>query len=202
MDWEVPTEAGEDGQDFDPSGDDRNYVNTVGRYHVQVTAVDDDNPKSPEQLVVDYEVLGGRRTGQEGRTFRDYFAPSLKARNRIMKWAIACGITTEAAAKKAAEERRPLTLHPRDAIGRQLIIDVEQGEKQDGTPRLECNWGIYSLDSPEAEGVVNKGMLQAAGDASEDLFGDAGGSEGNDGAAAGQSKEGSSVKDDEFGDLF
>ncbi len=201
MVWEVPTEADEDGKEFDPSGDDRNYVDTVGTYHVQVTAVDDDNPKSPGQLVVDYEVLGGKPTGQEGKTFRDYFAPSLASRNRIMKWAIACGITTEAAAKKAAEEKRPLALHPQKAIGEQLIIDIEQGEKQDGTPRFECNWGIYSTDNFKAQGVVNKGLLQAAGDASDNMFGDADGSDANDGAAAGQGTEGSSVKD-EFDDLF
>lgn len=203
MVWDVPTDADDKGQEFDPTGGgDFNRINQPGIYHVQVTAVDEAGGSTGDNLVIDYEVLGGKPSGQEGRVFRDWFSPSMAARNRVLIWALACGITNEEEGKKAAASKKPLSLHPQHAIGRQLVLKIEQGTDQNDNPRLECNWGIFSTDNPEAKEVLNKGLLPTMSDSADDPFGTGGGRNANNGVAVDQGKESSAVKNDEFGDLF
>ncbi len=197
MVWDVDTGTDEKGREFDASGGgDFNRVSEPGLYHVHVTAVDEGAGTNNDQLAVDCEILGGKPAGQEGKEVRIWFSPKPTARNRVISWALACKITTEEENKKAAAGKRSISLHPKDAIGRHFVVKAEWDEDQKGNPQLKVNFGIYAIDSPEAEGITNKGVLDAAGDAGDDPFGAEGKAASAEGQAVGAEKK------DEFGGLF
>ncbi|KKL29069.1 hypothetical protein LCGC14_2368840, partial [marine sediment metagenome] len=179
----------------DPNADFNN-ISKRGFYHVVVS-----NAEEEAKLILDFEVLGGQ-SDQLGKVLREWIEFSAAA--QAYSFAVAAQLITQAEVEAAKKLRADVTFEPLKSKGRHLVIETDFDEYEGKTRVKVVYKGFYAIDdpNPQVQAVINKGMLQAAGDASENLFGDAGGSEGNDGAAAGQSKEGSSVKDDEFGDLF
>jgi len=156
MAWEVPTEPDDSGNEFDPTGSNNfNNIDKAGRYHVEVSGAFID---PEDQAVIDYIVLGGDNPDQVDKTFRDWFSPSKKSRNRILAFAYATGISSEVAAADAKAKGQPVAFELDDAIGQQLIIGIENGTNNKGNPRLECNWDICGLTDEKAKGVAIAGV--------------------------------------------
>ncbi|MCP4540278.1 MAG: hypothetical protein GY832_24325 [Chloroflexi bacterium] len=151
MPYEMDTDDG-----FNPEGGSYNNISESGTYHVHVTGIDEESDGNA--VVVDYEVLGGLPDSQVGKTFRDYFNDSLKARGRIVNLMLGAKLTTVDAMKAAKDEGRPVIFEFSQLVGRELMIEVAMEEYQ-GKIRPKCGFGIYATDDDRAKAVLNQGAL-------------------------------------------
>lgn len=164
--WADPFEL----DDIDIDNIDGYDVVAPGRYHVEASSVDPGGGKNGE-MIVDYEVLSGTTPNQEGKTHRDYYSASPAARKRVLMFALATKIVTVEELKAAREANRRPKIEWRDAVGRQLCVEINE-EEYEGKKRSKVGFGIYAVDSPRAAGIpLNKGRLEKAGDAADDPFG-------------------------------
>lgn len=90
-----------------------------GRYHAIVKEVDESMEKV-DKIIVEFEVLAGTTPGQEGRVVTEYFAVTEKAIPRLQRLAVTLGLL------KPGEDDRNVLFS--DAIGRDLVIEVEPNE--------------------------------------------------------------------------
>lgn len=90
-----------------------------GRYHAIVKEVDESMEKV-DKIIIEFEVLAGTTPGQEGRVVTEYFAVTEKAISRLTRLALVLGLLNP------GEEERDVAFS--DAIGRDLVIEVEPNE--------------------------------------------------------------------------
>jgi len=155
MGYKMPTDDG-----FNPEGGgDFNAITESGTYHVHITGIDEEHDGSP--VVVDYEVLGGLPGSQIGKTFRDYFSGSAKARGRIVNLMLAAKLTTVDAMKAAKDQGRPVVFEFSQLTGRQLVIEVTM-KTHEGKTRPKCGFDIYATDDDRAKSFLNQGALGGA----------------------------------------
>lgn len=118
-----------------------------GRYHAIVNAVDATmtHEKYPDQIMVEFQILAGTVPGQAGRKISTFFSVKKDAgAKRFAAFAVATGLTGLGEVK---------TIDPNHAIGRQLVIEVEEQEYQ-GKISKRVSWsGIYGLDHKDANDV-------------------------------------------------
>lgn len=156
MPWEIPTDA------FDADNLEGFESVAPGTYHVEVTAVEEDavSKSGSPQMVVDYEVLAGTVGGQEGKTHKDYYSRSEKALKRALMFAIATGLTSQEELKAAQQAGKSPVIDFTKAVGRQLVVEIEEETDQNGKARPKVAWGIWATNSPKAKGVpLNQGRL-------------------------------------------
>ncbi len=120
-----------------------------GKYHVVVNAVDDTKEKL-NATIVEYQVLAGTVPGQEGLTLQDnlwYEKDTGNSGQQHLRFAIATGLLqpdTEA------------DIDLEDAIGRQVIIEVEKRKGKDGkeyTNVAKYGLAIWRINNPEVVDV-------------------------------------------------
>lgn len=172
MGWQMDT-SDHEGEEFDVAAEG-NFKNVYepGRYHTQIIGIDEAGGNSGSELVIDHEVLGGRPPGQEGRTIRDYFSGSMKARSRLLKFAYAIGATTIEEVRQAKEANRPADIDFASCEGRQLVVDATEDEYK-GEKRIKIGFGIFSVSDPQVQDCLNKSMLLSASgnDGADNPFG-------------------------------
>lgn len=141
-----------------------------GKYHGQVNAWGRGMPNWDNCYWFDVEVLAGTTPKQEGRNqrigFNDPATAEEKSRgvckSKLIQFAIAVGLTTEAEVKAAKEDHRPLAFRWNMAVGRQLCFEVEVNEKRKAGTAVK-DWAYWPIDSSKAAGIpLNKGMLAGA----------------------------------------
>jgi hypothetical protein len=137
----------------------------AGRFQFLVQAVEENGGKDHDSVVVDAEVVGCPK-GKEnnlGKSLREYFQQKGKGAKRTLQFAVACGIVTIDDLKAHKAAGRPVIIPFPNAKGKALIMDVEKDTYQ-GKDRMKVNFGIFSIDSKEAEGVVlNQNYLNKDG---------------------------------------
>ena len=90
-----------------------------GRYHVVVKDVDESFEKF-DKIGVEFEVLAGTVPDQAGRTLSEFFSCTEKSVPRLQRLALCVGLLQPGEADKDVEFT--------EAIGHQLVIEVEDGE--------------------------------------------------------------------------
>ena len=90
-----------------------------GRYHVVVKHVDESFERF-DKIVVDFEVLAGTVPDQQGRELSEFFACTDKAIPRLQRLALCVGLLQPGEPEADVEFT--------DAVGRDLVIEVEAGE--------------------------------------------------------------------------
>jgi hypothetical protein len=170
-----------DMEDFDPEKAAGFSSPAPGRYHGEVNAFQEHEPKSGK-MTFDFEVLAGTTPNQEGRTIRLFLDRSIDStwsderkqavKSKQFSLAVALGLARVEEAKAAKEARRRYSWDWSLAVGRQLCFDVEANEKtKTGTSVKDFSW--VAVDSPKAAGIpLNEGKLAKQGDAAADPFGD------------------------------
>jgi len=115
-----------------PAGSDPTTLGTgssnpePGRYHVAVQDVDDTFERSHNSIMIEFQVLAP--AAAMGKEFREYIywqdPPEIRSVERLSRILWACGLL------EPGVER---DLNPRDAIGCQLVCEVEANEyEKDG----------------------------------------------------------------------
>lgn len=131
----------------------------AGDFHVEVLNVEEDGGKNGE-TIVDFEILAGNPAGHEGKTHREYFSTSGKAKTRLLTFACAVKLTTPAALKAAQEARQSVRIDIQQAIGRQCCIKIKD-EEYEGKVRAKVGFRMWALDDTAAKGIpLNQGKLQ------------------------------------------
>lgn len=118
-----------------------------GRYHAIVQAVDATmtNEKYPDQIMVEFQILAGTVPGQAGRKISTFFSVKKDAGvKRFTAFAVAVGLMGYGEVKN---------VDPNHAIGRQLVIEVEEQEYQGKVSKRVAWSGIYGLDHKDAKDV-------------------------------------------------
>jgi hypothetical protein len=190
MPWEIPS------SNYDPESIDKGFQPPEpGRYHVQVTGVDEEaeTRSGKPQMTVDFEILAGTPKGQEGRTHREYFVQSEAegAVNRVLIFALATKLITYEELKQHKERGSNPVIDFSRAVDRQLCLEIEH-EEYEGKKRARCGYRMFAVDSPRSKGIpLNKGMLVRAGDAGDDPF-----------EASGPMGPGKEVGSDKWDDVF
>lgn len=129
-----------------------------GRYHVVIDDVDESFEKH-DSVLVDFRVLAGNKQDQEGKNFREYFSTKTKALDRLSRFAICVGLL------KPGQEADVSFV---DAIGKQLIVEVEENEyEKDGEKKKNIRIsyaGMWSLGNPKVANVPrDAAALKASG---------------------------------------
>ena len=118
-----------------------------GRYHVVVKSVDDSHAEHPRGIPTEFEVLAGTVPGQVGKTAIEIFDydPGDKAcaPDQITRMIQACGLL---------EEDEEKTMDIRDAVGKQLVIELvefnyvdKSGEKRKAVKIDRSDGGTWRL---------------------------------------------------------
>ena len=136
LDFELPSSV-------DPENLDKKIAD--GRYQVLVKKVDRMDKDGKPKLIVDYEVLTGNTPGQEGMTGREFIPMSGQAMGRLVKFAVAAGITTISDLAKARAANTPPKIAFGSARDKTLIVDIKKNGEY-------ANWtfgGMFNLNDPE-----------------------------------------------------
>lgn len=127
-----------------------------GRYHVVVVRVDESFEHS-ENIIFEFRVLAGTMPGQEQCIVAGFFKPDENGLPKLTRLALALGLL------RPGEQK---DVDFADAIGRQLIIGVEEFTSKKGNKGASiANFGMdtWSLANPEVADVPRDlQMLQFA----------------------------------------
>ncbi len=132
---------------------------TPGKYHVLVKAVDEtfSNPKLPNLIPIEFEILHGTIPGQKGRTHRELFSVEPKNVDRLKRLAMILGLIGPGEQKNVVFA---------EGIGRQCIIEIEantyEGKTRNQIPYFRA--GIWAIGNPDIKDVpLDQTMLQLHG---------------------------------------
>ena len=121
----------------------------VGRYHAVINDADD-SLATDDKVIVQFAVLSGLPDGQQSRTLTTKFLLTENHMLRLQRLALCVGLL------KPNEPPREIDFT--QAIGRQLVIEVEDHEytdKNDNPKTIrQLTWlGMWSLTNPEVADV-------------------------------------------------
>lgn len=115
-----------------------------GRYHVMVVGVDASLSKFPKSIAIEFEVLAGTTPGQAGRKHTEFMSTAEAAQDRLLRLALATGILSP------GEERDVVF---QEAVGRQIIIELESHEYQGKTTRRVPFAGFWPIGHKDQSDV-------------------------------------------------
>jgi hypothetical protein len=126
-----------------------------GLYHVMVKNVDESMTKYPSKIVAEFEVLSGTTSGQEHKTHTEWFSVATDgAMRRVLRLALALGLL------RPGEEK---DVSFGDAIGKQIIIEIEQQEYEGKKYLRIAFMGMWPIDHPDVRHVpLHAEMLKLA----------------------------------------
>lgn len=151
------TEYGQDGQ---PDGPGEGMSPKPGRYHVVVLDVVECEDKFPDKIIITFMVLAGTSADQKYLVVREFFATSKKAIPRLQRLALSVGLIRPNAPKQE--------VHFKNAVGRDLVIEVETNKWKDKTSGEEKTsmrvafLGFWSTGNPEVSDVPKGQLLLVA----------------------------------------
>lgn len=90
----------------------------------------DESFEKYDSVLVDFEALAGTTPGQVGRTHLEFFSTKEKALPRLQRLALAVGLL------KPDEPEKEVQFS--DAIGRQLVIEIEENTYEKDGKTHEC----------------------------------------------------------------
>jgi len=109
-----------------------------GQYHVRITGFNDTFEKV-DKIIVTMEVLAGTVPGQESKEHTEFFPTTDAAMPRLNLLGMVTGVVPPG---------QRGTLDEANMVGRQLVIVLEQRER-DGKSYTNITWdGMYSLTNP------------------------------------------------------
>lgn len=151
--------------DFDPEavgGFDRVQA---GSYHAQVVAVDPDGGKAGAMLV-DFEILRGTTSAQEGKVHQEKFADDMKKTFQKKKAALAHAtlIVTMEMMKAAKASKETINPDWSAMVGKQVCLNLVENESK-GQMYTNLNWDeIWHPTDKKAQHVpLHAAMLTRAG---------------------------------------
>ena len=112
-----------------------------GSYHMKIVGLNEDGGKKGE-MTVDFEVLRGTTSNQEGKVHREFFAKTSEktARKKMLSFAIACGLTTKLELDKhKANGTAPVLDFAGQCEGKQVCVNLEANEYQ-GKTYIRMAW--------------------------------------------------------------
>jgi|LSQX01.3.fsa_nt_gb hypothetical protein len=165
--------AKEFGTDYDTSKMEGFDNPEPGKYHFEVTRVDEDaisKRSGKAQMEVDMEVLAGTTPDQEAKSHREFFSWTADAEKRALQFAVAVGLTTveELEAKKQAGVNPVIDFN--QAVGRQFLGELRE-EEYEGRTSIKLGFRMWHLDSPKHRDIPrNNGKINQLGDVEADPF--------------------------------
>ncbi len=141
MSWDVNYE--EDG--IDPG----NLENRIpeGKYLVRISEVDD--PGGDSAMVIHWEILTGTNPDQEGRTGKERFLKSPKAKVRALALAVATGNHhPRGNGKRTKAAGRSTALDFSQAIEKTLVVQIVHQVDDSDSSKKWVNWGFLAMWHP------------------------------------------------------
>ena len=166
--WDLPL----DGLDIDEVGKDFEAIK-VGKYHVQILDLrfEEQKKKKDESdkdavagtvMVVKLEILNGTVQTEIGKSVNEYFYTSAGSRKRALKFALACGITTEDELRRLQQARMGFSAWA-SAIGKQICVGFHE-EEYEKKIRTKIGFDMWAVDSDAAKDVPkNQAYLTGQG---------------------------------------
>jgi len=129
-----------------------------GRYHAILKDAQENVSKAGNpQCQVEFEVLAGTMPGQEGKTITAWLSYSEKAQDQLIRFAIVTGLL------KPGDANREIDFT--QAVGRQLVIEVEEREYEGKKKASVAYMGFWSVGNQEVAEVPKneQALAYAAG---------------------------------------
>ena len=137
----MPTDV--DNSGCESEDDARRNEPKPGQYHVRITGFNDTFEKV-DKIIVTMEVLAGTVPGQEGKEHTEFFPTTEAAMPRLNLLGMVTGVVPPG---------QRGSLDDSNMVGRQLVIVLEQRER-DGRSYTNITWdGMYSLGNKEVAAV-------------------------------------------------